>query len=61
MRKKRSSRVRYIQELVDLSEVYRLYANRKASQQDLKKFAAKHSGRKAFIKRMVKAGIWNKK
>jgi hypothetical protein len=58
---KRSSKVQYIQERVDLSEVYGLYANRKASQQDLKKFAAKHSGRKAFIKRTVRAGIWNKK
>ncbi|RZB35540.1 MAG: hypothetical protein SRB2_03070 [Desulfobacteraceae bacterium Eth-SRB2] len=47
--------------LVDLSEAYSVHVNRKTFQQELTKFMADHTRRKAFIQRLVKAGIWHDK
>jgi hypothetical protein len=44
--------------LVDLSEAYSLHASRKRFQQELRRFMAGHTRRKALIQRLVKAGIW---
>jgi hypothetical protein len=43
--------------LVDLSESYALHVSRKTFQQELTKFMAGHTQRKALIQRLVKAGI----
>jgi hypothetical protein len=47
--------------LVDISEAYALHTSRKDFQRNLKKFMKDHLRRKAFIKRLVKAGIWEDK
>lgn len=47
--------------LVDLSEAYALHARRKRFQEELRIFMAGHMRRKAFIQRLVKAGIWKDK
>jgi len=44
--------------LVDIAKAYDLFATKKQFQQELKKFMAGHLRRKALIKRLVKAGIW---
>ncbi|MBW1740749.1 MAG: hypothetical protein JRI35_07760 [Deltaproteobacteria bacterium] len=44
--------------LVDIAEAYDLFATKKQFQNELKKFMAGHLRRKALIKRLVKAGIW---
>jgi hypothetical protein len=47
--------------LVDISEAYALFTNKKQFQKELKKFMAGHMRRKALIQRLVKAGIWEDK
>lgn len=47
--------------LVDISESYGLFTNKKQFQKQLKKFMAGHMRRKALIQRLVKAGIWEDK
>jgi len=47
--------------LVDISEAYALNTSREDFQQNLKKFMKDHLRRKAFIQRLVKAGIWEDK
>ena len=47
--------------LVDISEAYSLFTNKKQFQKELKKFMAGHMRRKALIQRLVKAGIWEDK
>jgi hypothetical protein len=44
--------------LVDISKAYALFATKKQFQNELKKFMAGHTRRKALIQRLVKAGIW---
>jgi hypothetical protein len=44
--------------LVDISEAYALFINKKQFQKELKKFMAGHMRRKALIQRLMKAGIW---
>jgi hypothetical protein len=44
--------------LVDFSEAYKVHANNKRFQEELKKFMADHRRRKALVQRLVKAGIW---
>lgn len=44
--------------LVDIAEAYALFSTKKRFQQELKKFMAGHTRRKALIQRLVKAGIW---
>jgi hypothetical protein len=44
--------------LIDISESYDLFATKKQFQKELKKFMAGHTRRKAFIQRLVKAGVW---
>ena len=43
--------------LVDISEAYALHTSRKDFQRNLKKFMKDHLRRRAFIQRLVKAGI----
>jgi len=43
--------------LVDLSEAYALKASRKCFQEELRKFMAAHTRRKALIQRLMKASI----
>ena len=47
--------------LVDICEAHGLFANKKQFQVELKKFMAGHMRRKALIKRLVVAGIWEDK
>jgi hypothetical protein len=47
--------------LVDLSEAYSAHASRANFDQKLHKFMAGHLRRKAFIERLLKAGIWHEK
>jgi len=47
--------------LVDLAEAYALFATIKEFQEELKKFMAGHMRRKAFMERLVKAGLWKEK
>jgi hypothetical protein len=47
--------------LVDMSEAYALHTSRKDFQRNLEKFMKNHLRRKAFIQRLVKAGIWDDK
>jgi hypothetical protein len=47
--------------LADLSEAYSLHGSPKIFEQGLRKFMADHIRRKAFIQRLVKAGIWHEK
>lgn len=47
--------------IVDLSESYSLFVNRKLFEKELKKFMANHLQRKALIQRLTKAGIWPEK
>ena len=42
----------------ETAEAYDLFATKKQFQNELKKFMAGHLRRKALIKRLVKAGIW---
>ncbi len=44
--------------LVDIAEAYGLFSTRKQFQEELKKFMAGYTRRKALIQRLVKAGIW---
>ncbi len=44
--------------LVDISEAYDRYATREQFQNELKRFMAGHTRRKALIQRLAKAGIW---
>lgn len=44
--------------LVDISEAYALFINKKQFQKELKKFMTGHTRRKALIQRLVKASIW---
>ena len=43
--------------LVDISEAYALHTGRKDFQRNLKEFMKDHLRRKAFIQRLVKAGV----
>lgn len=47
--------------LVDICEAYELLANKQQFQRELKKFMASHMRRKALIKRLAVAGIWEDK
>ena len=47
--------------LVDIAEAYALHKSRKDFQRKLKKFMKGHLRRKAFIQRLVKAGVWEDK
>ena len=47
--------------LVDLSEAYSLQSEQETFEQELRKFMAGHTRRKALIQRLVKAGIWDEK
>ncbi len=47
--------------LVDLAEAYSVHESRGIFEQELGGFMAGHLRRKALIKRLVKAGIWNEK
>ena len=44
--------------LVDIAEAYGLFSTKKQFQEELKKFMAGYTRRKALIQRLVKAGIW---
>jgi uncharacterized Zn finger protein len=44
--------------LGDIAEAYDLFATKRQFQYKLKKFMAAHLRRKALIKRLVTAGIW---
>ena len=47
--------------LVDLAEAYSVHETQGTFEQELRGFMAGHLRRKALIKRLVKAGIWNEK
>lgn len=47
--------------LVDLSEAYALHRSPDAFTRKFRKFMAPHERRRALIKRLVKAGLWNEK
>jgi len=47
--------------LVDLAEAYSVHESRGIFDQELRRFMTAHLRRKALIKRLVKAGIWNEK
>jgi hypothetical protein len=47
--------------LVDISEAYALHTGRKDFRRNLKEFMKDHLRRRAFIQRLVKAGVWENK
>jgi len=47
--------------LVDLAEAYSVHESRGTFDQELRKFMTGHLRRKALVKRLVEAGIWNEK
>ena len=47
--------------LVDISEAYTLHASQDSFSQEFKRFMTDHMRRKAFVQRIVKAGIWHEK
>jgi hypothetical protein len=49
------------QTLVDIAEAYSLHANPGDFSKELKRFMADYMRHKAFVQRLLKAGIWHEK